>query len=34
MLMGMIGIKDRKLARNVSEAALKLVSALDRIEEL
>jgi hypothetical protein len=34
MLMGMIGIKEKRLPRNVSEAAIKLISALDRAEEL
>lgn len=30
--MGMIGIRDKKMPRSVSEAALKLVNALDKVE--
>lgn len=33
MLMSMIGMKEKRLPRNVSEAAFKLVTALDKIEE-
>ena len=32
--MGMIGLREKRLPRNVSEAALKLISALDKVEEL
>lgn len=33
MLMGMMGVKEKKhMARDVSEAALKLISALDKVE--
>lgn len=31
--MGMIGINERKLPRNVSESALKLITALDKVED-
>ena len=34
MLMGMIGIKEKRMPRNVSEAALKLMVALDKVEDL
>jgi hypothetical protein len=35
MLMGMIGLREKKgMPRDVSEAALKLIHALDRAEEL
>jgi len=33
MLMSMIGLKEKRMPRNVSEAALKLIHALDKVEE-
>jgi hypothetical protein len=32
MLINMMGIKDKRMPRNVSEAAFKLVRALDTID--
>ncbi|CDW75345.1 ef hand family protein [Stylonychia lemnae] len=32
MLMGMMGIKEKRIPRNVSEAALRFISALDKVE--
>ena len=32
--MNMMGVKEKRMPRNVSEAALKLITALDRVDNL
>jgi hypothetical protein len=32
MLMGMMGLKEKRMPRNVSEAALRFINALDKVE--